>query len=86
MCASLLVVVGSTSLILRHSESSCTLTASRLWRVIEWSVFITWTVILFGAIAAITATSASFLLPRLKEKTISNPVLGHKFKTYYGTL
>jgi len=86
---SLSVLLVTTHLILQKSDASCVITTSSLWRVLEISVFSSWTVVVVGAVIMIVATSAALFAPVSKTDVLDykkTPVLGHKFKTYYGTL
>lgn len=86
MGLSLLLLLVSTYLVLHSAESTCALTANLLWRFVGGSVFLSWTLILAGALCMIIATTAVLSSPSFKSSNHAGPVRGHKFKTYYGTL
>ena len=83
-----LLLVGARVILTNHA-STCTLTAPRLWNVTVVSVLFSWTCAIIGASGMILATTIVLIAPPQKSgklPTSSNPVLAHKFKTYYGTL
>lgn len=83
--AAMILLFYGTHVILKHADSTCTLTAPRLWRICWLSVCFTWTGALVCAFAMILTTVVVLLIRSPKSAGSVVPT-NHKFKTYYGTL
>lgn len=82
---SVIVLSLGSYYITSHSESTCPLTAPRLWSVSYWSVAVTWTVVLVAACVMLITSTVALFGPTRPAHSHSDH-LKTDVKTYYGTL